>query len=103
MTRFYEDDQRAQALLDEAEDAVRRLNKRMARLRSSRRYNVLAYTARRRPAAPFRTAPWAYCPGCQRRISGAALDNATKVRLRTHGRFGEECEGSGQIVDRGTT
>lgn len=48
MTRFSEPDHAAQRLLDEAEEAVRRLNRRLARLGGPHRYSVLAHTAPRR-------------------------------------------------------
>lgn len=47
MTRFYEDDARAQVLLEEAEAAVTKLNQRLARLGGARRYAVLGHTSYR--------------------------------------------------------
>lgn len=80
-------------------DAYRQALDLLTRYRAAR--DRVLHRPPARQEAPYRVAPWGYCPECQRRISGAALDNATKVRLRRHGRFSEDCAGTDQIVDRG--
>jgi hypothetical protein len=51
---------------------------------------------------PGRVAPWGYCPECKRRIAGGRpFGRPYEVRLRRHGRFQEDCIGSGQIVAKG--